>query len=150
MAFSEDSPEYRTIIRAFSHLTSAVQHTLISLSSELIATQLISPEIGTSLINGSRDKIERAFELVALVTNKIKQNPQNYHVFVEVLTKNGTCYQEVLQQLSLMYSAKKASTGGPGLQDTTTSHATALTDTSKQIDTVPPTKTEGMLMSRYP
>ena len=144
MALSEDSPEYRTIIRACSHLTFAVQHALVSLSSDLITTQLISPEIGTSLTNGSRDKIERALELVTLVTNKIKQNPQNYHVFVEILTKNGIFYQEVLQQLSLIYSAEKASTGGPGLRVTT---ATLLTDTPKQIDTpMIKTETEGMFM----
>ena len=145
MAFSEDSPEYRTIIRACSHLTFAVQHTLISLSCDLIATQLISPEIGTSLTNDSRNKLERALELVTFVTNKIKQDPQNYHVFVEILKKNGTCYQEVLQQLSLIYNVEKASTGGPGLQVTTASFVTVTTNTPTQIDT--PTITEGM--SRY-
>ena len=148
MAYSEDSPEYRTIIKACSCLTFAIQHTLFSLSSDLITTQLITPEIGTSLTNSSRGKTERALELVTLVTHKIKQNARNYHVFIEILTKNEIYYQEVLQQLSSIYSTLKTSTVAPGLPVTTASLATITTNTPKQIDISTITnETEGM--SRY-
>ena len=78
MASSADSQEHHTITRARSDLACAIQHNLVSLSNDLIATQLISDENGAQLSNPSREEYDRATRLVELVTNKVKQDPQNY------------------------------------------------------------------------
>ena len=95
--------EYLAMIKATPQLTNAVKNELTPLTQELVARELISVDQGVELRNGSVDAVDRAANLVALVTNKVGQDRKNFHCFVEVLTDSGSVYKEILEDLQPIY-----------------------------------------------
>ena len=96
--------EYFAMIKATVQLTHAVKSELTPLSQELVARQLISVDQGVELRNGNVDVVERAANLVALVTNKVDQDRENYYRFVEILIDSRSVFKEVLESLEPVYN----------------------------------------------
>ena len=101
---SRNTTEYCTLIKATSQLTRAVRNDLVQLSVELVANQLITVDKGEELRNRNVDVMERAAELVALVTNKVEQDKKNYYTFVRILIDRRTTYEKVLEVLEPVYT----------------------------------------------
>ena len=95
--------EYLAMIKATVRLTDAVKNELTPLSQELVARELISVDQGVELRNGNVGAVDRAANLVALVTNKVGQDRKNFYCFVEVLTNSRSVYKEILEDLQPIY-----------------------------------------------
>ena len=68
-----------------------------------MARELISVDQGVELRNGNVGAVDRAANLVALVTNKVGQDRKNFYCFVEVLTNSRSVYKEILEDLQPIY-----------------------------------------------
>ena len=101
---SRSTTEYFTLIKATGQLTRAVKNDLVHLSVELVANQLITVDKGEELRNRNVDVMERAAELVALVTNKVEQDKKNYYTFVRILIGYRITYGKVLEVLEPVYN----------------------------------------------
>ena len=106
--------EYLAMIKATVRLTDAVKNELTPLSQELVARELISVDQGVELRNGNVGAVDRAANLVALVTNKVGQDRKNFYVFVEVLTDNRSVYKEILEDLQPIYKTGMSNYLFPG------------------------------------
>ena len=95
--------EYDAIIKTTAKLTRAVKNELTPLSQELVARELISVDQGVELRNGNVGAVDRAANLVALVTNKVEQNRKNFYRFVEALIDNRSVYKDILESLEPIY-----------------------------------------------
>lgn len=97
--------EYDAMIKTSARLTNAVKYELAPLSQELVARKLISVDQGVELRNGNVSAVDRAANLVALVTNKVEQDRRNFYLFVEILNENQSTYKEVLKDLQPIYKS---------------------------------------------
>jgi hypothetical protein len=95
--------EYLAMIKATVRLTNALKNELTPLSQELVARELISVDQGVELRNGNVSAVDRAANLVALVTNKVGQDRKSFYAFVEALTDNRSVYKEILEDLQPIY-----------------------------------------------
>ena len=112
-----NSPEYNAFLDCISELRLAVKASPLSLSSDLVAARLISPEKEESLRNRSKDDVDRAADLTSLLLDKIQQDPKKYYgMFVEVLKKDEDQYETVLQLLEQKYRLRTKE-GGPSLSE---------------------------------
>ena len=94
------TPEYKTLISLTAELRRAVQFDLVSLSDDLVAKHLISPNTASQLRNQTHSEAERAAELVGYIQNKVQQNPQHYHTFVQILeNQDQEYYCDILNKL---------------------------------------------------
>ena len=110
-----NSPEYNSIVDCIPELRCSVEPNIISLCGELLRTQLINEDKEKSLRNRSVEEADRAAELVSLITNKVQEDPKNYHTFVAVLKKNEQWYNAVITQLEKNYEARiKGAVESPG------------------------------------
>ena len=82
-----NSPKYNGIIDCIPELRRSVKYNIISLCGELLRAQLINENKEESLRNAVREEADRAAELVSLVTNKVREDPENHHKFVAILKK---------------------------------------------------------------
>ena len=98
------------MIKATVLLTNAVKNELTPLSQELVAEELISVDQGVELRNGNVGAVDRAANLVALVTNKVEQDRKNFYRFVEILTNNRSVYREILEDLEPIYKTGMSKT----------------------------------------
>ena len=110
---SRNSREYRTLIKATGKLTKAVQDHITPICAELVANDLITPENQAALRNAQRPAIERAADLVTLITGKVEQNPENYHTFVKILKEDKATFKDVL--VLLEFSDDTSPPPGPGI-----------------------------------
>jgi hypothetical protein len=99
-----NSPEYNSILDCTIGLRLAVQPNIISLSGELLCARLINVDKETWLRNTSRREDDRAADLVSLVTNKVREDPKNYHEFVAILKKDERQYKTALALLERNYN----------------------------------------------
>ena len=93
-----------------------MKNELTPLSQELVAGELISVDQGVELRNGNVGAVDRAANLVALVTNKVEQDRKNFYLFVEILANNRSVYKEILEFLEPIYTT--------GMSKQPCSHAT--------------------------
>ena len=100
-----DSLEYNCMIDCTPQLRSVAEPNLLSLCAELLAARLINVDNDKSLRNRNVDEPYRAAELISLVTNKVKENSANYHVFVAILEKDEQRYSSVLTRLKERYKS---------------------------------------------
>ena len=101
---ARNTPEYVAFIQTTSKLTSAVKNHLVWLSGELVSKQLITPDQGKELRNGKNSALERAADLVKLITDKVEQDTRNYDTFIGILMENSNAYGDVLECLKSVYT----------------------------------------------
>ena len=93
----ETTKEYLTLRKHGSEIVTAIQAGHIAtLSAKLRAKGIISEKTEARLKNEAKSSQERARYLVVMVTDRVKSNPGQYNVFVEVLHGNGI---QVIQPL---------------------------------------------------
>ena len=85
----EATKEYQALKRHTSEIETAIQGDLLSLSKKLRAKGIISERTEARLKNESKSLQERARYLVVMVTDRVKSNPEQYNMFVEVLHSSG-------------------------------------------------------------
>ena len=84
-----ETHEYISLRAHVPQLRLAVQHHLVSLSGHLFAKEIITDEQETELRNESKDKANRAADLVSMVMNKVKLDVTKFQVFIDILKSNG-------------------------------------------------------------
>ena len=98
---SRNSPEYFCIVKATGKLTRALKNNVTPICADLVSTHLITPNQQRKLRNSNHDALDRAADLVAYLTDKVEENPANYHTLVKILEEDITTYQDVLECLAL-------------------------------------------------
>ena len=99
---SKNTPEYDAILKATGKLTKVLKNNITSICAELVANKLITPDQQRKLRNANQDVLERAADLVELLTDKVEENPANYHTFVKILEdEDKATYKAVLESLVL-------------------------------------------------
>ena len=102
------------MIECTPQLKAAVKNHLVWLSGHLLARRMISDNNNSDLMNGNITDYIRAAQLVQLVQDKVAQNPEHYHVFVEILEndKNNMVFKDVLKTLKEKYGSLKGGACG--------------------------------------
>ena len=77
--------EYQTLIRCTADLQLGVKMELISLGAELVSAELVTPEQYHEARNLHTPLGVRAADLVYFVQRKVQQDPECFHVFVNIL-----------------------------------------------------------------
>ena len=98
---SRNSPEYRAIVKATGKLTKVFRNNLTSICAELFTNDLITPDQRRGLINPNHEALERAADLVQLLTDKVEEDSVKYHTLVKILEEDSATYKDVLECLSL-------------------------------------------------
>ena len=99
--------EYNCMLDCTAELRQSAKPNLLSLCAELLAARLINEDKEKSLRNRSVDEADRAAELISQVTNKVKEDPANYHLFVAILKKDERNYNSVLTCLTERYKSRE-------------------------------------------
>ena len=77
--------EYRTLVRCTVDLELGMKMELISLGAKLVSAELITPEQYHEARNLHISLDVRAANLVYFVQVKVRQDPECFHVFVDIL-----------------------------------------------------------------
>ena len=98
--------EYVTLKRFLPQLQAAVKADLATITSKLRAKGVILDKNVARLKDKSKSVEERAGNLVVMVMNMVKLNPEHYNVFVGVLQQSGIVLIEPIKQV---YTVRKNS-----------------------------------------
>ena len=98
---SRNTKEYRIVKECTPQLRLAVQSDITHLSGQLLGGDLINVENDASFRNKSTEIIDRAADLVSVISDKVEQDPGNYYKFVSILKNCGCQYEAVLKQLEI-------------------------------------------------
>ena len=98
---NRNSKEYRSLIKATGKLAKGLQEHITPICAELVANDLITLENQAALRNTQHPKIERAADLVTLITGKVEQNTENYHIFIRILKEDSATFRDLLSSLEL-------------------------------------------------
>ena len=101
MSRTRETPEYRALRKATGKLTRAVKNNITSICAELAANDLITPDQQKEFRNPHHDAVERAADLVQFLTDRVEQDPSNYHTLVAILDEDRGTYKDVLEYLVL-------------------------------------------------
>ena len=88
--------EYEVLVRHTVDLQLAVQDNLTPLGAELVAAQIITPDQYREIRNAYRPVNERGADLVGYVQNKVRQDPRQYHAFIDALKSDLSQYRNIL------------------------------------------------------
>ena len=98
-----DTAEYKTIIHSTPALRTAVEHHLTNLSGHLLAKHLINSGQDKKLRNKTQTECERAAALVEFVADKVEENSDNYHSFINVLEEDKMAFRVILKCMNDAY-----------------------------------------------
>ena len=98
---SRNTPEHCSILKATGKLTRALKNNITPICADLVKNDLITTEQQKNLRNPMHDAIERAADLVQLLTDKVEENPANYHMLIRILGEDTATYGDVLEYLAL-------------------------------------------------
>lgn len=133
LAMSKNTQEYRTLLGATGKLMQTVKDSITPLCAELVSHYLITPDNSTKLMNRNVDELDRAAELVSLVTDKVELCPDNYHIFVKILMEDRATYEEVLKVLEPVYKDPDEATPAAAVTTTATMSGTSNVFSSYSI-----------------
>ena len=98
MALARDDI-YTTLLEHVPNIRTAVKANLTQLSGALLAKHLISPGSDVKLRDRSQNEEDRAADLVTLVMDQVKLNPDNYKTFIDILKESGPHFENIIQLL---------------------------------------------------
>ena len=98
-----DTAEYKTIIHCTPDVRTAVEHHLTDLSGHLLAKLLINSGQDKKLRNKTQTECERVAALVEFVADKVEENSDNYHSFINVLEEDKMAFQVILKRMNDAY-----------------------------------------------
>lgn len=81
--------EYTTLRKYLPQLQAAVKADLSTITAKLRAKGVLSDKGVARLKDKSKSLDERAADLVVMVMNMVKLNPEHYNVFVDILQQSG-------------------------------------------------------------
>ena len=93
------SVEYKVLVHHTVDLQVAVKDNLTPLGGQLVAAEIITPDQYEEIRNPHRSVNERGADLVGYVQNKVRQNPQHYHAFIDALRSDPSQYGDILTKL---------------------------------------------------
>ena len=99
-----NSAEYKTLQCHVSDVRLAVKADLTGVSGDLLSKFLITQSNDEELRNLMHPAEDRAARLVEFIQDKVKQDPKNYHSFIDVLKMRGKTNSDVLRKLQDTYS----------------------------------------------
>ena len=99
MAQARDYNVYFTLQEYVPDIRTAVKANLTQLSGALLAKHLISSENDVKLRDRAQNEEDRAADLVTLVMDQVKLNPDNYKTFVDILKESGPHFRHIIQRL---------------------------------------------------
>jgi hypothetical protein len=117
---SKNSPEYRSILKATGKLTRALKNNITPVCADLVAIDLITPEQQRKLRNPMHEAIERAADLVQLLTDKVEENTANYSKLITILKEDMATFGDVLECLVLPGDPTPGPKSGLGMAAATT------------------------------
>ena len=94
-----ESVEFEILIRHTTDLQVAVRANLTPLGAQLVSAQIITHGQYSKIRNAHRPVDERGADLVEYIQNKVLQNPQHYHTFIDVLRSDLSQYGDILAKL---------------------------------------------------
>ena len=102
---ASNTAEYRTLQSLTNELSLAVKQDLTGVCGALFSVGLITrgicDELGNALLPG---KEERAARLIGIIQDKVREDPHNYQIFINVLEKRDmTHYGDILRNLQGTY-----------------------------------------------
>ena len=92
-----ETQEYTTLKQVVPQLRLAVQSNLVTLSGHLFAKGLITDEEEIELRNDSKSRAYRAADLISMVMNKVKLDPQYFKIFIDILKSSGVSDIDITQ-----------------------------------------------------
>lgn len=81
--------EYITLKKYLPQLQAAVKADLATITTKLRSKGIVSDKNVARLKDKSKSSEERAANLVVMVMNMVKLNPEHYNVFVDILQQSG-------------------------------------------------------------
>lgn len=84
-----EPPEYITVKKHLPQLQAAVKADLATITAKLQAKGIISEKNTAKVKDKSKSLEERAANLVVMVMNMVRLNPEHYNVFVDILQQSG-------------------------------------------------------------
>ena len=96
---SQESPEYKLILRLTPELRTAIQDDLQDISDSLLSCGMITQDGHEDFTNCYKSTHTRAASLIRAVQNRIKSDRHYFSKFVQVLEKNKQYYNSILQKL---------------------------------------------------
>ena len=90
---------YEVLVCHTADLQLAVRDNLTHLGSQLVSAQIITPDQYEEIRNTNRSPIDRGADLVRYVQNKVRQDLQHYHAFIDVLRSDLSQYGDILTRL---------------------------------------------------
>ena len=93
------SPEYRTLVQCYPTLVSCVQQSPDDIAVHLIPSGILAPHDMMYLRNYSISDYEKARQLLHIVLNRVRIDPQVYHTFVAALKKAGSWTKTAVSEL---------------------------------------------------
>ena len=91
------SPEYEKLITNGDKLSDAFKEELRHLSEILVNKGIISTDNKEEILLKGQIKAVGAARLLELLRNKVKVDPDNYHVFVAGLKEHGKKFKSILK-----------------------------------------------------
>ena len=97
---NRDSAEYRALVCLTPAFELAVKTQLTSLGAQFVAIGLITPDDCCWLIiNPSLQEDDQAANLIRLIKQKVRQEPQCYQKFISALEKDRSQYSSIVGTL---------------------------------------------------
>ena len=101
---ASNTAEYRTLQFLTNELTLAVKQDLTGVCGALFAVGLIIQGTREVMGNALIPKEERAAQLIGIIQDKVREDPHNYQIFINVLEKRDmTHYGDILRNLQGTY-----------------------------------------------
>ena len=99
------SIEYRCLSFHLSSVQYAVSSNLLSLGARLLSLGIISHDTYESLLISSRTMTERAGSLMFYIQQRVRLQPDCYHLFIDVLMEDWDLYDSILHLLYDTYQS---------------------------------------------
>ena len=102
----QESPEFQTMIACTADLSNLLAIDPITISEHLMAKGLFPRNTHSQLLHSTDIPINRARQLVEVMTTCVQADASNFDVFIAVLKEQGGWTKKILDTLIKTYSKK--------------------------------------------
>ena len=102
------SPEYETMCECCPKLVTLIRQSPSTIGNALFARNLLAPNVRNFVNDRLVSETEKAQRLVDTMTDRIQHSPNSFKVFIDVLEKEGSWTDEMVEQLRDLYRDKKS------------------------------------------
>ena len=123
-ATCESSPEHKTIRECYDKLVKTLETSYASIGDTLYSRGLISPDVKKRLRGAEQSDDDKARSILDSIETSIEQDPQVYHIFVDVLKEQGPWSNFIVAKLKNCFKLHSTTT--------TTSNSTTIRRSSER------------------